>query len=206
MRVKSRRRLESLGPWALAAALAAALAGASTAIAGKAENLGPKEEDYDRLDGRGASGKKVDVIEWEGNLEIHVYPAGSLKGLGLKLDKTNKAKSVMVISYRFDTQPALPLIRRAILGIDLREGFHTYKDTSVDAYDKIIISNNVLSEQVAEYKLEPEPKQLYPDGHPALAQADKASREPASEKPKTVEGPERPEIDEHGTIKPFFSK
>ena len=31
--------------------------------------------------------KRVDVIEWAGNLEIHVYPAGSLAGLGLKLVK-----------------------------------------------------------------------------------------------------------------------
>lgn len=36
------------------------------------------EEEYDRLDGVGASGKKVDVIEWEGSLEIHVYPADTL--------------------------------------------------------------------------------------------------------------------------------
>ncbi len=202
--MKPSPRFQSLHLWALAAAVAAVLAGASTAMAGKAANAG---DDYDRLDGKGASGKKVDVIEWEGNLEIHVYPGGSLKGLGLKLDKANKAKSVMVISYRFDGKTAGPLIRRVILGIDLREGFHAYKDTSVDEYDKIIISNNVLSEQVAEYKLDPEPSQLYPDGHPALAQAGKPSREPASsEKPKAVDGPERPEIDDHGTIKPFFSK
>src|SRR5437764_543896 len=56
---------------------------------------------YDVLDGKGPSGKKVDVVEWEGNLEIHVAPKGSLRGLSLKLDKKNKDKPVMVIGYRF---------------------------------------------------------------------------------------------------------
>src|SRR5687767_8204018 len=71
---------------------------------------------FDRLDGTGRSGKKVDVIEWEGNLEIHVYPKGSLKSLALKLDKRNKDKTVMVIGYRFNNDPGKQLIRRAILG------------------------------------------------------------------------------------------
>src|SRR5438045_1130880 len=101
----------------------------------------PADDDYDRLDGKGASGKKVQVIEWEGNLEIHVYPAGGLAGLALKLDKRNKDRPVMVIGYRFDNSPKQQLIRRAILGINLREGFKAFRDPSADDYDKIVISN-----------------------------------------------------------------
>src|SRR5688572_15930416 len=75
----------------------------------------PPEDDYDRLDGKGKSGKKVDVIEWEGNLEIHVYPKGSLLGLALKLDESQKGKKVMVIGYRFNNSPNDHLIRRALV-------------------------------------------------------------------------------------------
>ena len=171
------------------------------------------DADYDRLDGHGASGKKVDVIEWEGNLEIHVYPAGSLKGLALKLDKKNKDRPVMVIGYRFDNDPKTQLIRRAILGITLSEGFKAYRDPSADDYDKIIISNNTLSGQVASYKLDPAPTQLYPDGHPALASTqDKKKSEdraPASANSKKKKG--QPSVgsdevidgDDDGSIKPF---
>jgi hypothetical protein len=129
-----------------------------------------KEEEYDRLDGMGKSGKRVDVIEWHDNLEIHVYPAGSLAGLGLKLVKEG-GKSIMVISYRFHNSSA-PLVRRAVLGIPFKEKFQAFKDSSAtkDGYDKIIISNALLtSSKVASFKLDPEPTQLYPDGHPMLA-------------------------------------
>ena len=176
------------------------------------------DKDYDRLDGTGASGKKVNVIEWEGNLEVHVYPAGSLKGLALKLDKKNKAKPVMVIGYRFDDGAKNQLIRRAILGIDLKEGFKTFRDTSAEGYDKIIISNNTLSDQVVAYRLDPEPSQLYPEGHPALAAADpvppasalKTDRLPAKAKSAPVpvdnDQTDAEELEETGTIKPFFMR
>lgn len=183
----------------------------------------PAGDDYDRLDGTGASGKKVNVVEWEGNLEVHVYPAGSLKGLALKLDKRNKDKPVMVIGYRFDSDPQKQLIRRAILGIDLREGFKAYRDPSSGSeYDKIVISNNGLSGDMIAYRLDPEPTQLYPDGHPALAQgpdggkdgwnpgaaASGDKRKPASA--DSSEGsdnrPADPQVDDNGTIQPFFMK
>jgi len=173
------------------------------------------DPDYDRLDGTGASGKKVHVIEWEGNLEVHVYPAGSLAGLALKLDKKNKAKPVMVIGYRFDTSPKQQLIRRAILGIDLREGFKVFKDPTAIDYDKIIISNNGLSSQVVAYRLDPEPSQLYPDGHPALAKkADEETppRTPASSHNASATRPDHGAAaesegpDDNGTIQPFFMK
>ena len=172
------------------------------------------DADYDRLDGHGRSGKRVNVIEWEGNLEIHVYPAGSLIGLGLKLDKKNKDKNVMVISYRFDNGDH-PLIRRAILGISMNEGFKAFRDPSADGYDKIIISNQGLSNQVAVYKLDPPPTQLYPDGHPAneiaSAKSPAASgRTPAKIPKKPVETPvdddEASQVDENGTIQPFYMK
>ncbi|HLE00389.1 MAG TPA: hypothetical protein VJB59_09020 [Bdellovibrionota bacterium] len=166
------------------------------------------DRDYDRLDGKGASGKRVNVIEWEGNLEVHVYPAGSLKGLGLKLDKTNKKKPVMVLSYRFDNAPRKPLIRRAILGIDLQDGFKTYRDPSALDYDKIIVSNNGLSGQVIAFKLDAEPTQLYPDGHPVLRSvaSEKApTKNKAAESRGGTGGNFRQGLDEEtGTIQPFF--
>ena len=189
----------------------------------------PADDDYDRMDGTGASGKKVNVIEWEGNLEIHVYPAGSLKGLALKLDKRNKDRPVMVIGYRFDNDPKKQLIRRAILGIDLAEGFKVYRDPSSGSeYDKIIISNNGLSGDMMAYKLEPAPTQLYPDGHPALAQGPDGGKDgykpgtgsaqpvgddkraPASQGAAADAGsanrPADAQVDDAGTIQPFFMR
>lgn len=126
-----------------------------------------KEDDYDRLDGKGKSGKRVDVIEWSGNLEVHVYPKGSLAGLALKLDRPEEGKLVMVIGYRFVESTKDQLIRRAILGVPFHEGFHAYKDTSAKDYDKIIISNNTLKEKhLRDFELDPAPKELYPEGHP----------------------------------------
>ncbi|MGK5083168.1 hypothetical protein WDW37_07660 [Bdellovibrionota bacterium FG-1] len=187
------------------------LALAQSAIAG-APGAGDDPDDYDRLDGTGKSGRKVHVIEWEGNLEVHVYPSGSLKGLALKLDKRNKGRPVMVIGYRFTNAPETQLIRRAILGIDLQEGFKTYRDPSEKEFDKIIISNNGLSDGVVAYRLEAEPTQLYPDGHPALAQGKPESekRAPAavsSEDTPKAKAPPDPSVDEDtGTIQPFYLK
>lgn len=127
----------------------------------------PKE--FDRLDGHGPSGKKVDVIEWEGNLEIHVYPKGGLRSLGMKIDRESKTtkNAVMVIEYGF-TGVGYTMIRRAILGIPLKDGFKAYRDPSADDYDKVIISNNTLTEGVSTFALATPPTQLYPDYHPAL--------------------------------------
>jgi hypothetical protein len=161
-----------------------------------------QDEDYDRLDGTGRSGKKVNVIEWEGNLEIHVYPGGSLKGLALKLDKRNKDKPVMVIGYRFEGDPKVQLVRRAILGIELKEGFKAYRDPSAGSeYDKVIISNNGLSGLVA-FRLEPELTQLYPDGDSRLpASAGSSVAAPRAAAPEVLEDPGVNQ--ETGAIKPF---
>src|SRR5580692_6545667 len=101
-----------------------------------------QETDFDRLDGTGPSHKTVQVIEWGDNLEIHVYPAGSLKGLALKIDDRTKGKKVMVIGYRFDNDPGHQLIRRAILGNSLHAGFRTFRDNSVKDFDKVVITNH----------------------------------------------------------------
>lgn len=172
-----------------------------------------QDDNYDRMDGTGASGKTVNVIEWEGNLEIHVAPPGSLKGLALKLDKANQSKPVMVIGYRFDNDPSKQLIRRAILGIELRDGFRVYRDKSVAEYDKIVITNNQLADPtLVAFRLDPAPTQLYPDGSPALAQQPppQDSRAPASTQAQDpATGAKRARaarqrLEDDGTIQPFF--
>ena len=199
------------------ALLAAALTLQTLAIAGQANP--DLDADYDRLDGKGRSGKRVDVIEWEGNLEIHVYPKGGLKGLALKLDERNKKKPVMVIGYRFENFPKEQLIRRAILGIELKEGFKAFREPSEPDYDKIIVSNNGLASQnVVSYRLEPEPSHLYPEGHPALhstspnpvTPSSEERRSPAQESESSHEPSQdqkAPHVDEEtGTIQPFFMR
>ena len=111
---------------------------------------------FDRLDGYGPSKVRVDVIEWEDNLEIHVYPKGSLNQLGAKLDKD---KSVMVLSYSFKNKTKT-LVRRAILGIPFSESFNGFYDSSEKEFDKIIISNK--KEALPRYSLGV-PSSLYPD-------------------------------------------
>src|SRR5690606_27635849 len=120
-------------------------------ISASAFGAGPKD-DFDRLDGTGKSRKRVDVIEWEGNLEIHVYPKGSLSGLALKIDEKDR-KKVMVIGYRFDNSPREQLVRRAILSIPLREPLNVYRDPSPDEYDKVIITNNALAGGLVKFNL-----------------------------------------------------
>lgn len=155
------------------------------------------DADYDRLDGQGRSGKTVNVVEWEGNLEIHVYPERSLVGLAAKIDQNARGTQVMVLSYRMESDPKLPLIRRAVLGIPFQSGFQAWKDTSAEGYDKIILSNRALKgPTLTRFPLEPEPKQLYPDGHPGLQNPDghpAAKAEPAAqEAPKAAPDRRKP--------------
>ncbi len=166
------------------------------------------EATFDRLDGKGPSGKRVDVIEWENNLELHVYPAGSLAGLALTLDPNLKDKKVMVIGYRFQNQPKKQLIRRAILGIPIGAGFRAYRDPSVTEYDKIIISNQGLAGNIQPMTLDPTPSRLYPDGHPAIAGTAELSppthtaldRLPASDSPAVIPPPPAPPTAVPGTV------
>ncbi len=123
------------------------------------------KEDYDHLDGKGPSGKRVKVVEWQGNLEIQIYPANSLAGMALKLDESQPDKKVMVIGLRFKNKPDQQIIRRSTLDIPFREDFHAYHDPNIDEYDKIVISNHVLDEkQLVAYTLDPAPTRLYAEG------------------------------------------
>ncbi len=122
------------------------------------------EPKYDRLDGRGASGTKVDVIEWEGNLEIHTYPRGSMKALGAKVDDRVEGKKVMVIAYEFKGQTH-PLVRRAILGVPFdAKNLKAYIDPTEKEFDKLALTNQTLTKPWVRYKLAPAPKQWFPDG------------------------------------------
>ncbi len=118
---------------------------------------------FDRLDGTGPSKKRVDVVEWDGNLEIHVYPKGSLKGLGVKLDDREKGKKVMVISYDLKDGKE-PLVRRAILGIPFNSKIKAFIDSSESDFDKIGLSNRDLGKPWTNYKLQAPPKKWGPDG------------------------------------------
>ncbi len=122
-------------------------------------------EKYDRLDGKGDSGKRVDVIEWEGNLEVHVYPKSSAKGLSAKLDDRTEGKKVMVFGYRFSSDPkAHPLVRRAITALPFSQKFNAYQDPTEKEFDKLTVTPNTLGKPWVPYKLDPAPAQWYPDG------------------------------------------
>lgn len=140
------------------------------------------EEQYDRLDGTGLSRKKVDVIEWEGNLEIHVAPLGGLKGLAAKLDDRVSGKKVMVIGYRFgELGKDRPLVRRAILGVPFTAAnLKAYIDPTEKDYDKLAITNQTLTAPWKPYKLDPGPNQWYPDGD-ERNEADPAHQKPLAE-------------------------
>lgn len=179
------------------------------------EPFGPKVK-YDVFDGTGDSRAKVDVIEWEGNLELHVYPKGMLAGLALKLDQRDKKKPVMVIGYRFRTQAQIQYVRRAILGVNLKEGFKVFEETSADDYTKIVISNHTLQGDVVAFNLDDQLTDLYPAGHPlskAVAQASdketgssEGKRVPAqTDNQKEEEAPKAP-VDDSGSLKHFNFK
>jgi hypothetical protein len=121
------------------------------------------EDVYDRLDGTGASHKKVDVIEWEGNLEIHVYPKTATAGLGAKLDDRTPGTKVMVIGYRFKGQAEV-LVRRAILGVPFNSKLKAFVDPTEKEFDKLALSNQDLPAPWKPYKLDAAPKTWYPDG------------------------------------------
>lgn len=176
-----------------------------TAFSALALLPGGQAADFDRLDGTGESRKRVDVVEWAGNLEIHVYPQGSLAGLGLKLDKRDENKPVMVIAYRFTDRPKKTLIRRNILTIPLKEEFHVYRDPNADGYDKVVISNHRLSGRLAGFELDPPPEHLYPEEHPKrqIASQDKSEADPARERPSPTPQGTTGILDEHGRIQPF---
>lgn len=141
----------------------------------------PKE--FDRLDGKGASGNKVDIVEWEGNLEIHVYPKGGLKSLGMKVDRKSETTkdAVMVIEYAFNGVPHT-LIRRAVLSVKMPDTFFAYRDPSAKDYDKVIVSGTKLANYPS-FPLAPAPTQLYPDFHPSLEVKDAPAKKMGNQEP-----------------------
>ncbi len=151
------------------------------------------DADYDRLDGKGKSGVKVDFIEWEGNVEVHTYPKGSTAGLAMKIDRSKKDKPVMVMGYRFKSDANNQLIRRHILSIPMSDGFKVYRDPEPKEYDKFIATNHALAGNIKLVTLEPGPKENYPEGHPgpnAVAGPTVAEDEkPASDYPIRGEAP-----------------
>ncbi|MBC7396779.1 MAG: hypothetical protein H7333_04980 [Bdellovibrionales bacterium] len=169
------------------------------------------EEVYDRLDGKGPSGKRVDVIEWEGNLEVHVYPKGSLQGMSAKLDDRVEGKKVMVVGYRLGAKGHL--VRRAILGVPFHKSLKGFIDRSEKEFDKLAISNQTLSAPWTTYKFDPAPAQWYPDGDerngesdpsqvPYLGEVKKTTpsdRAPASAAPAVASEPEVTEENTQGT-------
>lgn len=173
------------------------------ATLGKSANA--YQDDYDRLDGKGASGKRVDFIEWAGNLEIHVYPGKSLAGMGLKL-LNDGGKKVMVIAYRFTNEPEKVITRRALVSIPFMPSFNIFKDDSVDEYDKYIITNQTeIAGDVSKFKLDAEPKSFFPEeGGTSVAGEPAGDRSPAEESkpaPAQVTAPPVSGVDEDGTIK-----
>jgi hypothetical protein len=175
----------------------------SSLLAPLGTRAGTPDDDYDRLDGTGRSAKRVNVIEWEGNLEVHVYPAGSVHGLAMKIDDRNPNKKVMVLGFRFKNHPEEQLIRRAILGIPLTADFQVYRDPkSGSEYDKFVITDRPARSSWVAFRRDPGPTQLYPEGHSALAEGTQApspsARLPASD------ASHRSGVDEDtGAIKPF---
>jgi hypothetical protein len=121
------------------------------------------ESVFDRLDGTGPSKKRVDVVEWEGNLEIHVYPKGSTNGIGAKLDDRDTSKKVMVIAYTLGGAKE-PLVRRAILGVPFTKAISGFIDPTEKEFDKIALSNSDMPKPWIPYKLATPPKQWGPDG------------------------------------------
>lgn len=119
--------------------------------------------EFDRLDGTGHSKAKVDVIEWENNLEIHDNTIGKVLGMGAKIDDRTADKKVLVIAFRIQGEPK-PLIRRAILGINLDKSFKLYKDPTEKSFNKFAFSSDALTAPWVPMKMDPAPTQWYPDG------------------------------------------
>ncbi len=152
----------------------------------------PEPKEFDRLDGRGATRKKVDVVEWEKNLEIHVYPKGSLTRLGLKIDRESKTtkNAVMVIEYGFQGVP-YTMIRRAMLTLPLTEPLLAFRDESAADYDKIVISNLALK-GMPRFTLAAPPAQLYPDHYQATPSVAEAVPEESETAPAATARPASP--------------
>ncbi len=167
------------------------------------------KDNFDRLDGFGPSKAKVDVIEWEDNLEIHAEPMGKLLGLGAKIDDRTPGKKILVIGFRMQGEPSV-FVRRADLAIPLYSGFKLFKNPAAKGYEKWAFSNQDLKAPWVAVKMDKAPADWYPEGHEGnqgspLVSADEPAQ-PEKRLPAAVSGeePVRPaNAPEEGQIKPY---
>lgn len=147
-------------------------------------------DEYDRLDGRGSSQGKVDIVEWENNLEVQISPSHALLALGAKLDPSTRNRKVLVLEYKFAN--GIKLVRRAILGIELKTPLEA--KTKYRGEQRIITFIGKLgssNDRGETYALAAEPRQLYPTE--ALAEAsNKGTGTPDQKAPATTTSPRDP--------------
>jgi hypothetical protein len=145
-----------------------------------------EKDDFDRFDGTGKSKAKIDVIEWEQNIEIHSDGYGKVLGLGAKLDDRDSNKKVLVIGFRLNGSSGT-FVRRATLGIPFTKNIKGFKDPTAKGYEKFAITNHDLGKPWVPYKLDPAPTKWYPDGHPG-------NEESAPEKPQRMSNEVTPSV------------
>jgi hypothetical protein len=133
-------------------------------IAASVSVFAAPKDNFDRLDGFGPSRAKVDVIEWEDNLEVHAEPMGKLLGLGAKIDDRTPGKKILVIGFRMQGEPSV-FVRRADLAIPLHSGFKLFKNPSAKGYEKWAFSNQELKAPWVAVKMDKAPGDWYPEGH-----------------------------------------
>tara|TARA_Y100000590_G_scaffold390511_3_gene466355 strand:+ start:64 stop:777 length:714 start_codon:yes stop_codon:yes gene_type:complete len=134
---------------------------------------------YEVLDGAGPSRTKVDVIEFKGKMEIHVYPPEHLLGLGARVEKNSDGEKVMVLSYRLSTT-SKPLIRRATLNVPFKAGASVlgFEDSRVRGYKKIYLVDTPMKIGTP-YKIDSHFQGSFPDDpSPATTLAKKEESAP----------------------------
>ena len=130
---------------------------------------------YDPLDGTGSTGVRIEVMNWVGNVELHISPKGLLRDLALKLDMDQDDYPVLVVGYKFSKEPK-PVIQRIRLENELKTGFKVFRSNSAEnsSSDEIIISNNSLvDEEITEIPFDPEPIAMFPAPAPEQKKARK---------------------------------
>lgn len=132
----------------------------------KSKPLQPEPKDpFDRLDGKGPSRMKADVIFWEGRMELRSQPKGKLKEPGFTIDDKNESKKVLVIEYRYEDLP-YRIIRRAPLEAKLNEPFKMYRDLKDKTDDHFLLSETPPEGLGFTWEEVPrtfKPARLYPD-------------------------------------------
>lgn len=193
----------------VAVAAIAAIFAAEQNVFGKKQS---EDDDFDRLDGTGPSGCKVDAIEWKKNLEFHIYPMGCMATLGFKVDDKNQDKPVLVVEYK-PSNGQKKFVKRVLIGdADVKGKFKVYEDKSAHVakkpYDKFIVSKQDFAKSkdvIISKRVGDEPKVLYPEGHPAIAEKNE-KRTPSSgavPESQSTGGTAAKQVDENGSIGSF---